>query len=380
MQRFRNSNQRAAVNKGEINNCTNGGTLVAGNANETGSYTRKYSYMGGITAVNYGTVSGCATTGSGKLLAQRSEVGDSPNNNIGGIAAYNAAGATITECWFDGIRVHGNKNVGGIAGENAGKITYCFAAAIYQSGSGLHSYVGGYSQVGGIAGLTSGEGSAENCFVTANVYAYGAEAYSLAEKCENGVYIGGNLDLKQTADLSAPAGNGNIAVEITDETRTEYATKSYVLELSEEQFAVLNGGAEEAKFAGTTVRLVCEGFTTVKEHTITVTLHGTEEKVYEIRNTSSATVSLGKNNAPAAEQGHYLAGWAIKENGVQVFGTKAVGYSDLDELGLSSINLYPVYAEGEDPMDKVLDVAVYAQYVEEDTIKALIEAFEVYCN
>ncbi|MBD5632004.1 MAG: InlB B-repeat-containing protein [Clostridia bacterium] len=370
----------AAVNYGKITSCTNGGTLGAGNSNETGTSTRKYSYMGGIVAVNYGTVSSCATTNSGKLLAQRSESGESPNNNLGGIAAYNAAGATITECWFDGIRVHGNKNVGGIAGENAGSISYCFAAAIYKSGSGQHSYVGGYANVGGIAGLTSGEGKVENCFVTANVFAYGGAAYSLAEKCENGVYIGGNLDVKDGEQpVIAPEGNGNTLVEVTDEDRTQYATKNYVLTLTEEQLTALNGVAEDGKFAGTTVRLTCEGFKTVQEHTIRVTLHGLNT-VYDIKNTSSDSLPLSKLNAPAAEEGYYLAGWAMKEGGEIVLGTKAVGFADLDELGLETINLYPVYAEGEDPMDKVLDLAVYSRYVNEDMVKELIAAFQTYCT
>ncbi|MBD5585782.1 MAG: hypothetical protein HDQ88_11930 [Clostridia bacterium] len=372
----------AVVNRGVISYCTNGGTIGAGNANETGSSTKKYSYMGGIVAVNYGTVSNCATTDSGKLLAQRSESGESPNNNIGGIVAYNAEGATITECRFDGIRVHGNKNVGGIAGENAGNITFCYVAGAYKSGSKLHSYIGGYSEVGGIAGLTSGNGSIERCFVTANVYAYGATAYGVAQSSENCVYINGNLDIKETANLTAPAGNDNIVKEVTDEDRTTYATKNYILKLTNEQLIALNGVEENGKFTGiddTAVKLVNEDIKTVKEHTVTVKLHGNGEKVYEIKNTSSDTVPLGKNNAPVAEEGYYLAGWAMKEGGKIVFGTKATGYSDLEALGLSEINLYPVYVEGEDPLDKVLDIAVYAQYVEEDIINALKGAFEIYC-
>ncbi|MBD5087104.1 MAG: hypothetical protein HDT32_07135, partial [Clostridiales bacterium] len=313
-----------------------------------------------------------------------------------GIVALNTAEGLITECWFEGIRVHGNNNVGGIAGENAGTVNYCFAAATYQSGPKVRSYVGGYTNIGGIVGLTSG-GTVSNCFATCNVYAYGDTAYAVASTSTNCVYLGFSFDNREevSTSLTAPAGENNIkiaeAVAVLEKDNSSYAlpaTYTYKVnpedpeseEATVDYLATLNGELteeEQGKFSGTNgVRLADEKIDTVTVHEISVTVGGED---YKVKNTSSDVVPLGKNAAPAKE-GHYLTGWSLVEKGEAVFGTKSVGYADLEELGLTSFNLYPVYTEGEDPYDRILSVAVYKQYVDEEIIASLIEAFKTYCT
>lgn len=359
----------AVINNGTVSLCSFTGTIGAGNSNETGNSTKAYSYIGGIVAINYKVVEKSSTDGSGKLLAQRGEGG--LNDYVGGIVAVNQANATVSECWFDGIRVHGNKNVGGIAGANAGTISHCYAGGDYHSGSRNHSYVGGMSEVGGIVGLSQSGGTVKNCFVTSNVYAYSGNAYKVAQTSLNSVYVGGNLDNRSgTVTVKADENNGNIAIALSG----DFSGKDYPLVLSDEQLSALNG--ESQLFTDkTNVRLVCEDESTVIEHNIVLSIDGTE--IATLSSVSGNSVSLKEYAPENVPAGHYFAGWAVTENGQAVFEeNEQVNYTALANYGAERVTLYPVFIEGEKPQSKVLSVALWTRYVQEDTARALFEAFK----
>lgn len=361
------------INNGTVSLCAFTGTIGAGNATETGNSTKAYSYIGGIAAINYATVEKSFTDGSGKLLAQRGDEG--LNDFVGGIVALNQAGATVTECWFDGIRVHGNRNVGGIAGANAGAVTYCYAGGDYHSGSKYHSYVGGLAEVGGIVGLSQAGGSVSNCFVTSNVYAYSGNAYKVAANASNCVYLGANLDNRDgVVAVKDSADNGNTKIELSG----DYSAKHYPLVLTDGQLSALNGA--NALFENKDdVSLICESENRVVEHVIALYI-GTE-KVGDLSSITGNDVGLKPYTPADVPGGKYFAGWAVKENGEVVFEAGAqVNYTALSSYGDEKVTLYPVFADGENPLDKVLDVAVYAQYVKEDMFISLLDAFKTYCN
>jgi len=215
----------ASINYGLIDDCTNMGVLGAYNSVESGKSMSNYSYMGGIAGFNYGTISKSRTTSTGKLLGQRyynnGEPTDTSNNRvIGGIVGYNAAGAVVTESFFNGIRVHGDQYVGGIAGINAGTISYNYTGARYYTSTETRSYVAGRLNVGGIAGALEGDGVVTNCYNAANVYAYDDLPYAIAATATDSVYLYVNHDLRATGEQTngnastdnpvAPEGTGNI--------------------------------------------------------------------------------------------------------------------------------------------------------------------------
>ncbi len=176
----------SAYNHGLIEYATVTATLPAGNQANSGKSSNTYSFGGGISGFNFGTISHSVV--SGRVFAQSaySTTGDGnedKNVAFGGIAGYNEG--TITESSFarsmsskefiDKARaadlgdsannlgvaaIHGDIYVGGIAGINAGTIT--------------DTYVGGAliaarDFVGGVAGLTLGTGSISNTYVFAEV-------------------------------------------------------------------------------------------------------------------------------------------------------------------------------------------------------------------
>lgn len=188
----------AGTNYGKITECINKGCLGAFNSVESGKSLSAYSYNGGIAGYNYGTIEKSGTESIGKLLAQRalsSSTAVTYNNiAIGGVVGYNAENAVIDQCYFEGIRVHGDQAVGGIAGINAGTISSSYASGKYYSSIEIRSYVGGRLEVGGIAGRVTSTSVIANCYSTANVFAYETTAYSIAEKASNSVANNINSD------------------------------------------------------------------------------------------------------------------------------------------------------------------------------------------
>ncbi|TVP94313.1 MAG: hypothetical protein EA374_07155, partial [Acholeplasmatales bacterium] len=180
----------ASINYGTISRCENRGALGAFNAVESGRSLQRYSYMGGIAGFNYGLIEQSNTTSVGKLLAQRywnvsPPDGTENNRVIGGIAGYNGAEGIIRESFFNGIRVHGDQYVGGIAGINAGLITHSYVGARYYGALAGRSYVGGRSDVGGIAGALQGEGRVEYSYAAINVFALESTPYANASEAYN---------------------------------------------------------------------------------------------------------------------------------------------------------------------------------------------------
>ncbi|MBD5132646.1 MAG: InlB B-repeat-containing protein [Clostridiales bacterium] len=374
----------AVINNGKIENCTYGGTLGAGNAIESGSSTSAMSYMGGIASVNYGEIISCTATG--RLLAQRSRTGGGANNNIGGIVAFNTADGKITKCSTASMRVYGNNNVGGIAGENSGEITYCYTTADYRKNITAHNYIGGTANVGGIVGLTNDGATVSNCYALSNVYAYDGAAYKLAKSATDSIYLSDNLDSRDftvctnneivnnaAKPLTAPVGDNNIAIEITEAVKEQYKTDDYTLpELSEEQFATLNGESSAFRSAKSPTFTVT---TAVKDRTINVVLKidGQADIDYSVSRASKNKITP---EAPDTDTS-YVVGYTLLKNGNKIafaYG-EALGYADLAEYG-STVTIYPVYVNGTRPESKVLNVAVFGRFIDGDMVGELLKAFK----
>ncbi|MBR1954757.1 MAG: InlB B-repeat-containing protein [Clostridia bacterium] len=222
----------AGVNYGKVYNMTIEGIVGAYNGNEI-SQTINNTFCGTVVGVNYGEVS--QVYSEGKANSRRIPDGKEGDgaNNVGGIVGYNATGATISECFFAGMRVVGDTNVGGIAGYNDGTVINCYTGRRLRKPSNtteeerqfISPVMGSYN-VGGIVGQCGPNSKISNVFSTANVWAYGEQAYAIAEKADNAVYVTWNQN-RRTADrwlgqkygvvfsdeLLAPIGNNLKAID-----------------------------------------------------------------------------------------------------------------------------------------------------------------------
>ena len=181
------------LNYGEINNCTNDGTVIG---NSTGSGA------GGVCGMNYGTVKDCKNTGSvsgnvsniggvcgafysgtienclnegtvsgtgetsksayggvcghaygGVIKLSSNTASVSGNNAVGGVCGYNQ-GATLEDCYNTGAVIGtGNASFGGVCGENSSGYTI----NCYNTGA-----VSGKNNVGGVCGQNYG--TITNCY------------------------------------------------------------------------------------------------------------------------------------------------------------------------------------------------------------------------
>ncbi len=373
------------LNYGKVELCISNGCLGAWNSKETGKTNSAYSYSGIIVGINKGSIVKCGVDTSGKLLAQRyaeesqAAAGAGTNNaNLGGIAGYNMAEGTISECYFKGIRVHGDENIGGIAGLNAGSITNCYVSGVYQS-TKILAYIGGRTNVGGIVGKTEGSGSVSNCYVTANVYAYGESgvAYTVAEKAENCVYLSANLNTKSDNDgtgnpdpvtLTVPQGNGNVAVEVVAGS-ADGTTDDYVL--AESYLATVNGAG---KFVfDTAIKLQFET-EILPEETVSVDLY--------VDGALSSTVSVAETGAAIeapAKRGYKFVGWALTADGEVKFAAEAaISLYDVLELADKDgkISLYAVYEVR--PANEGLIVAIWERYITAEQSEAIKAAYQAY--
>ena len=195
----------AGVNYGKVYNMTIEGIVGAYNGNEI-SQTINNTFCGTVVGVNYGEVS--QVYSEGKANSRRIPDGKEGDgaNNVGGIVGYNATGATISECFFAGMRIVGDTNVGGIAGYNDGTVINCYTGRRLRKPSNtteeerqfISPVMGSYN-VGGIVGQCGPNSKISNVFSTANVWAYGEQAYAIAEKADNAVYVTWNQN-RRTAD------------------------------------------------------------------------------------------------------------------------------------------------------------------------------------
>ncbi|MBR6060916.1 MAG: hypothetical protein IKP67_02470 [Spirochaetales bacterium] len=118
------------------NNGIISGITISTNINGTTSSEN----VGGICAVNNGTVTDCKVSG---------KVSNIYAVNVGGIAGNNTD--VVTKCTASGT-VSGLQNVGGIAGRNVDGVTYCHSSATVSS-------AGSASNIGGIVGYNYYNGS-----------------------------------------------------------------------------------------------------------------------------------------------------------------------------------------------------------------------------
>lgn len=195
------------------------------------------SYAGCAVGVNFGIVE--QVNIDGKINCRRIDYDQNyvtGSSNIGGVVGYNAKGGVISDCLFQGMRCVGDTNVGGIVGYNDGTVTNCFTGRRLRKPSGTvmeeRMYISpviGTINVGGICGKCGPNSVISNCFSTANVWAYGEKAYSVAEIADNCIYVNKNHQERTSQnylgrtygvpvsnDLLAPVGNNNLLVDVTD--------------------------------------------------------------------------------------------------------------------------------------------------------------------
>ena len=160
------------LNYGEINNCTNGGTVIG---NSTGSGA------GGVCGMNYGTVKDCKNTGSvsgtvtciggvcGAFYSGSIEnclnegtvsgTGDTSNSSYGGVCGRAFGG--VIKLSSNTASVSGLNVVGGVCGSNQGAtLEDC-----YNTGAVIGTAL---SSFGGVCGSNS-TGSIKNCYNTGAV-------------------------------------------------------------------------------------------------------------------------------------------------------------------------------------------------------------------
>ncbi len=372
------------LNYGSVELCTSNGCFGAWNSKETGKSTSAYSYGGGIAGINAGSITKCAVDGASKILAQRLTSNDQAadlqganNANIGGIAGYNMQTGVISESYFAGIRVHGDENVGGIVGLNEGTVSNTYVEGAYKSTSML-VYIGGRTNIGGIAG--SNTGTVKNSFVTANVYAYGdgGVAYAVANNAENCVYLTANPNAASKNDgalngasaaLTAPVGNGNVAITVENgaydgQTDVDFA-------LAESYLATVNGD-NKFVFDGATIQLAFS-MEVVEEATIEVDLYqdGVVAKTVKVAETGASI------DAPA-KKGFKFIGWSLTEGGEIAFEPAAViSLYDLAEYTVDGkAKLYANYEEV--IANEGLVIAIWSRYIDEAQLATIEEGFAAY--
>ena len=162
-------NQSEKYNAGLFGCLGSGGkvqNLTLENVNISGAF-----YVGSVVGTNFGTVSGCTT--SGNITGT--------NSTVGGVVGHNKG--TVTGCTVSG-NISSNQYIGGVVGENAGTMIACYHAT--GDVTGIIDCVGGvvgwnyYGTVtacyhvmgdvtgpgwtGSVAGYNGGIGSVTTCY------------------------------------------------------------------------------------------------------------------------------------------------------------------------------------------------------------------------
>ena len=165
-------------NKGEINNCTNGGTVIG---NSTGSGA------GGVCGMNYGTVKDCKNTGSVSGTV----------TGIGGVCGAFYSGS-IENCLNEGT-VSGTGETtksayGGVCGQAKGGVIKL---------SSNTASIRGYNAVGGVCGSNTGA-TLEDCYNTGAVIGTALSSF--------GGVCGSNStgSIKNCYNTGAVSGNNNV--------------------------------------------------------------------------------------------------------------------------------------------------------------------------
>jgi hypothetical protein len=396
----------AGINKGLITDCTNKGFIGANNELHSAKSTSRYSYLGGIVGINYASVQNSRTTGQGRILSQRQLTENAGTTNTegqgfniasGGIAAFNAQGATITDSYFDGIRVYGDQAVGGIAGINDGTIQNSYALGTYNTTYyngisstetvGVLSYVGGRIEVGGIAGRSGSNSVINNCFSTINVHSFASPGYAIAPKANNSIYLisvindpywsksdaGSNATKQENLSsdvLLAPDGTGNVAISntktnpLTDYTLTDVAS----LTTLGNHFYMNTVSGIRLEYEKTIVEIVYIA-------DVYLNVDGVEKYAGEV---NSATINLLETNVTVkAVTGKYFVGWATEANGTVIINTKSINYNGVKAYIVDKeVTLYAVYGD----LVKATSMTVYywTTYITADVSSVVDSQFKAY--
>ena len=166
-------------NYGEINNCTNGGTVIG---NSTGSGA------GGVCGMNYGTVKDCKNTGSVSGTV----------TGIGGVCGAFYSGS-IENCLNEGTvsgtgNTTSNSSYGGVCGQAKGGVIKL---------SSNTASIRGYNAVGGVCGSNMGA-TLEDCYNTGAVIGTALSSF--------GGVCGSNSrgSIKNCYNTGAVSGNNNV--------------------------------------------------------------------------------------------------------------------------------------------------------------------------
>ena len=166
-------------NYGEINNCTNGGTVIG---NSTGSGA------GGVCGMNYGTVKDCKNTGSVSGTV----------TGIGGVCGAFYSGS-IENCLNEGTvsgtgNTTSNSSYGGVCGQAKGGVIKL---------SSNTASIRGYNAVGGVCGSNMGA-TLEDCYNTGAVIGTALNSF--------GGVCGSNSrgSIKNCYNTGAVSGNNNV--------------------------------------------------------------------------------------------------------------------------------------------------------------------------
>jgi hypothetical protein len=185
---------------GDINNCHSTGTVIGGENtwilgglvgyNRLGNISNCYSTcevngiteIGGLVGRNWGTITGCHSTGA--------IAGRVTSDSIGGLVGYNES--IVSNCYSAGIITTGysSQRVGGLMGKNDGDINECHASGAVTGGDDS-------SSIGGLVG--------ENIGSIGNSYSAGAVT-DLNESYYLGGLVGRNI-----GSISSCSSSGAVA-------------------------------------------------------------------------------------------------------------------------------------------------------------------------
>lgn len=172
----------ACNNYGTISNCHVSGKIILDYSYRTSKYGTDYYYtnIGSVAYYNYGKIE---YTTSDVDISTTQSISTVPE--VGGIAYYNASGATISNCASKGSYTG---NSGGIVYSNSGTISNCYFIGKAQTGIAYENSSGAiencysaaensYSNYG-ILVSNKNSGTATNCFYDRNLTSSTSTAYA----------------------------------------------------------------------------------------------------------------------------------------------------------------------------------------------------------
>lgn len=142
---------------------------------------QKNPFVGGLSAINSGTISNCYTI-----------VNVTGYERVGGLVGHNSQIGTIIDSYSMG-KVEGAVYVGGLAGSNEGNIKNCYASGNIIGGTPHNTQV---MFTGGLVGVNSLDGKIINCNSTGNV--------------KGNVGVGGLVGQVQKGEITHCYATGNI--------------------------------------------------------------------------------------------------------------------------------------------------------------------------